>query len=70
MDYHAKNRIKDGVLWIPINGSVFKKRKEIWPNLKDEPHNIRLSLVASGVNPFGELRYTYLVSNAFVIKKQ
>jgi hypothetical protein len=67
MDYHAKNISKDGVLRIPADGSAFKKIEEIWPNFKDEPHNLRLSLAADGVNPFGELRSTYSVWPVFVI---
>jgi hypothetical protein len=36
-------------------------------NFKEEPHNIRLSLAFDGVNPFGEVKYFYLVWPIFVI---
>jgi hypothetical protein len=34
---------------------------------KEEPHNVRISLVIDGVNPFGEPRSIYLVWLVFVI---
>ena len=37
-------------------------------NFKEEPHNVRLSLAADGVNPFGELRSMYSMCHVFVIK--
>jgi hypothetical protein len=52
---------------MPVDGSAFKKIEEIWPNFKDEPRNLRLSLAADGVNPFGELISTYSVWPVFVI---
>jgi hypothetical protein len=58
MDYHAKNGSKYGVLQIHVDGSAFKKIAEIWPRFKDESCNLRLSLAARGVNPFGEIIYT------------
>jgi hypothetical protein len=52
---------------MPADGSSFKKIEEIWPHFKVEPRNLRLSLAADGVNPFGELRSTYSVWPVFVI---
>jgi hypothetical protein len=59
MDYHAWNRSGDGVLQMPVDGYAFRKIEEKWEDFKDEPHNVRLSLEAHGVNPFEELRYIY-----------
>jgi hypothetical protein len=67
MDYHACNRSGDGVLRMPIDGYAFKEIEEKWPVFKDEPRNVRLSLAADSVNPFGELRSIYLVWPIFVI---
>ena len=67
MDYHACNRSGDGVLQMPIDGYSFKEIEEKWLVFKDEPRNVRLSLVADGVNPFGELRSIYSVWPIFVI---
>jgi hypothetical protein len=67
MDYHACNRSEDGVLRMPVDGSVFREIEEKWADFKDEPHNVRLSLAADGVNPFGELRSIYSVWPIFVI---
>jgi hypothetical protein len=67
MDYHPKNKSKDGVLRMPEDGSTFKKIEEIWPHFKFEPRNLRRSLTTDGVNPFGELISTYSVWISFVI---
>jgi hypothetical protein len=52
---------------MPVDGSTLNYIKEKWPILKEEPRNVRLSLAADGVNPFGELRSMYLVWPIFVI---
>ena len=51
---------------MPIDGSTFKEIKEKWPHFK-KPHNLKLSLTTNDVNPFGEMRSTYLVWPVFVI---
>jgi hypothetical protein len=68
MDYHACNISEYGVLQMPIDGSAFREIEEKWADFKDEPRNVRLSLVVDGVNPFRELRYMYSVWRIFVIK--
>ena len=67
MDYHSKNRSGDGVLRMPADGSAFREIEEKYVDFKNEPRNVRLSLAADGVNPFGELRSTYSVWPIFVI---
>jgi hypothetical protein len=67
MDFHAKNRSRDDVLRMPVDGSALKYIEEKWPIFKEEPHNVRLSLAVDGVNPFGELHSTYSVWHVFVI---
>jgi hypothetical protein len=57
MDYHACKKHGYGVLRMPIDGYAFREIEEKWEDFKDEPHNVRLSLAANGVNPFRELRY-------------
>jgi hypothetical protein len=49
------------------DGSAFREIEEKWTDFNDEPRNVRLSLVADGVNPFRELRSIYLVWPIFVI---
>ena len=61
MDYHACNMSGYGVLRMPAYGYAFKEIKGKWPVFKDEPRNVRLSLVVDSVNPFGELRSIYSV---------
>ena len=41
------------------DGYEFRETEGKWSILKDEPHNVRISLVGDGVNPFGELESTY-----------
>jgi hypothetical protein len=52
---------------MPANGSLYKNIEERWPIFKEEPRNVRISLAADGVNPFGELRSIYSVWPVFVI---
>ena len=66
MDYHAHNRSQDDIMRMLVDGLAFKEIEEKWPHFK-EPRNLKLSLVADGVNPFGEMRSTYLVWPVFVI---
>jgi hypothetical protein len=67
MDFHAKNKSEDNVLQMPSDGSALKNIEEKWPIFKEEPRNVRISLVVDGVNPFGELCSTYSVWPIFVI---
>ena len=67
MDFHAKIESRDDVLWMPADGFALNYIEEKWPIFKEEPHNVRLSLAADGVNPFGELCSTYSVWLVFVI---
>ena len=67
MDFHAKNISQDDVLRMPADGSAFRYIEEKWPFFKEEPHNVKLSLVVNGVNLFGELHSTYSVWPFFVI---
>jgi hypothetical protein len=60
-------RSEDGVLRMPVDGSTFRNIEEIWPFFKEEPCNVRLSLEADGVNPFGELMSIYSVWPIFFI---
>ena len=41
--------------------------EEKWPHFKEEPHNIRISLVGYGVNPFSHMKSIYTVWPIFVI---
>ena len=70
MDFHAKNRSQDYVLRILADGSTFRYIEEKWPIFKEEPRNVKLSLAADGVNPFGELRSTYSLWPVFVINNK
>ena len=53
MDYHAWNRCQDDIIRMSIDGSAFRDMDEKWPHFKEQHHNIRFSLAANGVNPFG-----------------
>ena len=52
---------------MPTNGSLYKNIEERWSIFKEEPCNVRISLVDDGVNPFGELSSIYSVWHVFVI---
>ena len=61
MDYHARNRSQDDIMWMPIDGSAFKEIEETWSHFKEEPHNMKLSLAMDGGNPYGDMRFVYSV---------
>jgi hypothetical protein len=52
---------------MPVDGSAFRNIEERWLFFKEEPCNVKHSLVADGVNPFGELMSIYSVLPIFVI---
>ena len=54
-------------MFIQLDKYQFKDIEEIWSHFKEEPHNLKLSLAADGVNPFGDMRSIYSVWPIFVI---
>ena len=52
---------------MPTDGLAFKEIEEKWPHFKEYPCNLKLSLGEDGINPFREMRSTYLVWPIFVI---
>ena len=52
---------------MPVDGYAFRHMQEKWPHFKDEPHNVRIFLVAEGVNPYAYKRSIYSVWPIFVI---
>ena len=67
MDYHAWKRIQDYIIQMLVEGSTFRDIEEKSHHFKEEPFNIRISLVEYCVNPFVEMRSVYLVWPIFVI---
>ena len=67
MDYHAHNRSQDDIMKMLADGLKFKEIEEKWPHFKEEPPNLKLSLAANDVNPFGEMISTYSMWLVFVI---
>jgi hypothetical protein len=49
------------------DGYEFKEIVAKWPEFTDEPRNVRISLATDGVNPFGEIRFVYIVWPIFLI---
>ena len=49
------------------DSSTFKEIEETWSHFKEEPRDLKLSLVADGVNPYGDMRFVYSVWPIFVI---
>ena len=49
------------------NVFAFKEIEETWSHFKEEPHNLKLSLAANGVNPYGDMRSIYSVWPIFII---
>ena len=62
MDWHAKNRRKDGFMRIPVDSKEMKHIEDKWPRkFKDEPCSIRLGLAIDGVCPFSFLSPNYTI---------
>ena len=53
---------------MPMDGSTFKEIEEKWSHFKEEPHNLKLSLVVDDVNSYGDMISVYLVWPIFLIK--
>ena len=49
MDYHAHNKSRDDIIRMPVDGLVFNEIEKKWPHFKEDPHNLKLSLVADSV---------------------
>ena len=67
MDFHAHNKSQYDILRMLTHGSAFRYMEEKWPNFKEDPRNVRISLAADGVNPYSEKRSIYSVWPIFVI---
>ena len=52
---------------MPAYGYAFRDMEEKWPHFKEEPHNLRISLIENGVNPFAWMKSIYMVWPIFVI---
>ena len=50
-----------------IDDYSFRDMEEKWPHFKEEPHNLRVSLAADGVNPFSQMGSIYTVWPIFGI---
>ena len=62
MDWHAKNRSKDGFMQISDDSKAMKHIEEKWPRkFKDEPRSIKFGLAIDGVCPFSFLSSNYSV---------
>ena len=70
MDYHACNRSQDEIIWMPINGLEFMDIEKKWPHFKEEPQNLKLSLVTDNVNSFGEMSSIYSMWPIFLINNK
>ena len=67
MDYHARNKIQDDVIRMPVDGSAFRDMEEKWTHSREETHNVTLSLAADGINPYASKRSIYSMWPIFYI---
>ena len=52
---------------MPADGTAFRDIEEKWPQFKEEPRNLRISLATDGVNPFAQMKSIYTVWTIFLI---
>ena len=50
-----------------VDGCAFKDIEDMCPLFKEAHHNLKLSLAADDVNPFGDMRVVYSMWSIFVI---
>ena len=55
LTWHAKSRKSDGFLRYSADSLQWKAINCLYPDLWDEPRNLRLDLALDGLNPFGNL---------------
>ena len=67
MDYKARNKRQDDVIQIPADGFAFRDMEEKCPHFKEEPRNLRISLVADGVNSFSQVKSIYTMWPIFLL---
>ena len=59
MTWHWKTHREPGVMSHPSDGEAWKKFNQCHPSFAIEPRNIRLSLLANGFSPYGQMGYPY-----------
>ena len=55
MGWHAKGRIKDGVLWHPVDSGMWAAVDDEYPMFGLVPRDVRLGLGSDGFNPFNTM---------------
>ncbi|XP_062103991.1 uncharacterized protein LOC133815129 [Humulus lupulus] len=57
--WHEDGRIKDDKLRHPADSPAWKEVDELWPQIRKDPRNLRLSLSTDGINPFSNMTSSY-----------
>ncbi|XP_062114363.1 uncharacterized protein LOC133825441 [Humulus lupulus] len=52
-------RIKDDKLRHPADSPAWKEVDELWPQIREDPRNLRLGLSADGIDPFSNMSSSY-----------
>ncbi|XP_062103268.1 uncharacterized protein LOC133814303 [Humulus lupulus] len=57
--WHEDGRIKDDKLRHPADSPAWKEVDELWPQIREDPRNLRLGLSTDGINPFSNMSSSY-----------
>ena len=57
--WHEDGRMKDDKLRHPADSPAWKEVDELWPQIREDPRNLRLGLSADGINPFSNMSSSY-----------
>ncbi|KAI9176295.1 hypothetical protein LWI28_000898 [Acer negundo] len=59
MQWHERDRVKDGLMRHPADSKAWKKFDNRYPNFASDPRNVRLGLASDGFSPFGTMSISY-----------
>ena len=59
LTWHATEREIDDKLRHPADTPAWKLVDTMWPNFSSEPRNLRLALLADGINPYSDMSSKY-----------
>ena len=66
MRWHHENASKDGIMRHPVDSPTWKTIDSKWPIFSNDPHNVRLTMVVDGFNPFGNFSQCMASSNSHI----
>jgi hypothetical protein len=54
VQWHEKNSLEDGMVWLVVDSKAWKHIDAMWPNFTKDPKNLHFALTMDGMNPFDD----------------